>query len=155
MSVELELQVVASGEGIPPASAFRIWSQAAMKDASDDVELAIRVVDEQEGRSINHEYRDRDYATNVLSFSFEPPEGVPAQALGHHLGDLVICAPVVEREAKEQGKPLAAHWAHMVVHGVLHLRGYDHETDEEAQRMEDMEREILDGLGISDPYAGA
>lgn len=155
MSVELELQVVASGEGIPPASAFRIWSQAAMKDAADDVELAIRVVDEQEGRSINHEYRDRDYATNVLSFSFEPPEGVPAQALGHHLGDLVICAPVVEREAQEQGKPLAAHWAHMVVHGVLHLRGYDHETDEEAQRMEDMEREILDGLGISDPYAGA
>ncbi len=155
MSVELELQVVANGEGIPPASAFRIWSQAAMKDASDDVELAIRVVDEQEGRSINHEYRDRDYATNVLSFSFEPPEGVPAEALGHHLGDLVICAPVVEREAKEQGKPLAAHWAHMVVHGVLHLRGFDHETDEEAQRMEDMEREILDGLGISDPYAAA
>ena len=155
MSVELELQLAAGGEGIPPASAFRVWSQAALVDQSDDLELAIRVVDEQEGRSINHEFRGRDYATNVLSFAFEPPEGVPPEAVGNYLGDLVICAPVVEREAKEQGKPLAAHWAHMVVHGVLHLRGYDHETDEEAQRMEAKEREILDGLGISDPYAQA
>ncbi len=152
--MEVEVQFAVEGEGIPPESAFRIWAQAALQDMDTAVELVIRIVDEEESRQLNKAYRGRDRATNVLSFPFEPPAGVPAEALGSHLGDLVICAPVVEREATAQAKPLAAHWAHMVVHGVLHLRGFDHSDEQEARVMEDREREILDGLGISDPYAG-
>lgn len=154
MSVEVEVQYAVEAEGAPPASAFRIWSEAALADREGDVELVIRIVDEPESRALNQEYRGKDRPTNVLSFPFEAPQGVPPEAAGDHLGDLVICAPVVEREAVEQGKPLAAHWAHMVVHGVLHLLGFDHVDSAQAQQMEDREREILDSLGISDPYAG-
>jgi probable rRNA maturation factor len=153
VSVELDVQYALQGEGIPPASAFRIWSEAALADREGDAQLVIRVVDEAESRALNHAYRGKDRPTNVLSFPFQAPQGVPAEEVGDYLGDLVICAPVVEREADEQGKPLAAHWAHMVVHGVLHLRGYDHQDDAQARAMEDRERGILDGLGISDPYA--
>ena len=110
----------------------------------------VRAVDEAEGRRLNHEFRGRDRATNVLSFPFEPPPGVALD----HLGDLVICAPVVAREASAQGKPAAAHWAHMVVHGMLHLQGYDHETDEQAADMEGRETRILTALGFAAPYAG-
>lgn len=155
MSVDLDMQYALEGGGIPPASAFRVWSEAALADLGNDAKLAIRVVDEAEGRALNHEYRGKDRPTNVLSFPFEAPQGVPVEELGNYLGDLVICAPVVEREAHEQRKPLAAHWAHMVVHGALHLRGYDHQEDAQAREMEDREREILDALGFSDPYAEA
>ena len=154
MSVCVEVQYAVAGEGIPPESAFRLWSQAALADYEEDVELVIRIVGEEESRTLNREYRDRDHPTNVLSFPFEMPTGIPPQAAQNHLGDLVICAPVVEREARQQGKPLAAHWAHMVVHGILHLRGFDHQTEDAARVMEERERGILDGLGISDPYAG-
>ena len=153
MSVEVEVQFALEDDTLPPPSAFRIWASAALADYQGDAQIAVRIADEAESRQLNSEYRGRDKPTNVLSFPFEPPEGVPLDQIGNHLGDLVICAPVVEREAAEQRKTPAAHWAHMVVHGVLHLRGFDHEDEAEAQRMEDKEREVLDGLGFSDPYA--
>jgi probable rRNA maturation factor len=151
--VEVEVQFALEDATLPPPSAFRIWAAAALADYPDDAQMTIRITDETESRQLNSEYRGRDKPTNVLSFPFEPPQGVPLEQIGHHLGDLVICAPVVEREAAQQNKTPAAHWAHMVVHGVLHLRGFDHEDEAEAQRMEDREREVLDGLGFSDPYA--
>ena len=115
-------------------------------------DLAIRLVDSKEGRSFNRHYRGKDYATNVLSFPAELPEGLPEGVRLPLLGDLVICAPVVAKEAREQGKPLAAHYAHLTVHGTLHLLGWNHEDDTEAECMEGLEREILAGMGIDDPY---
>ena len=134
--------------GIPAAASFRRWAAAAANGRIRRADLAIRVVDEKEGRSLNRHYRGKDYATNVLSFPAELPEGVNLPLLG----DLVICAPVVAREAAEQGKPLAAHYAHLTVHGVLHLLGLDHEDEREAEAMERFEREILADLGLPDPY---
>ena len=98
---------------------------------------------------LNEQYRHKSGTTNVLSFPFENPPGAESNILG----DIVVCAPVVEREAREQGKTLMSHWSHMVVHGILHLRGYDHETDDEAKAMEDLETQILTGLGFDAPYA--
>ncbi|MDY0022368.1 rRNA maturation RNase YbeY [Arenimonas caeni] len=135
-------------KGLPAATSFRRWALAAAQGRIRKADLAIRIVDEKEGRSLNHHYRGKDYATNVLSFPAELPEGVDLPLLG----DLVICAPVVAREASEQGKPLAAHYAHLTVHGVLHLLGLDHEDEREAEAMEQIEREILAGLGFPDPY---
>ena len=135
-------------KGLPAATSFRRWAHAAAQGRIRKADLAIRVVDEKEGRALNHHYRGKDYATNVLSFPADLPEGVDLPLLG----DLVICAPVVAREAREQGKPLAAHYAHLTVHGVLHLLGLDHEDAREAEAMEQLEREILAGLGFPDPY---
>ncbi len=127
---------------------------AALKGRIREADLAVRLVDEKEGCSLNHHYRGKDYATNVLSFPAELPEGLPKGIKMPLLGDLVICAPVVAREAAEQGKSLAAHYAHLTVHGTLHLLGWDHDDDKEADAMEQLEREILADLGIDDPYAG-
>ena len=135
-------------KGLPSAVSFRRWAEAAAQGRIRRGDLAIRVVDTKEGRALNRHYRGKDYATNVLSFPADLPEGVDLPMLG----DLVICAPVVAREAKEQGKPLAAHYAHLTVHGVLHLLGLDHDDEREAEAMELLEREILAGLGIPDPY---
>jgi probable rRNA maturation factor len=121
-----------------------------MEEDAQTSSLAIRVVDAAESQELNRTYRDKDKPTNVLSFPFDLPPEIEET----HLGDLAICAEVVAEEAQEQGKPLAAHWAHMVVHGVLHLRGFDHIEDVDADVMEERERVILDSLGISDPYAG-
>ncbi|MCC8619079.1 rRNA maturation RNase YbeY [Xanthomonas vesicatoria] len=140
--------------GLPSAVSFRKWVAAALKGRIREADLAVRVVDEKEGCSLNHHYRGKDYATNVLSFPAELPEGLPEGIKMPLLGDLVICAPVVAREAAEQGKSLAAHYAHLTVHGTLHLLGWDHEDDKEADAMEQLEREILADLGIEDPYAG-
>lgn len=140
--------------GVPAAVSFRKWVAAALKNRIREADLAIRIVDAKEGRALNHHYRGKDYATNVLSFPAELPEGLPKGVKLPLLGDLVICAPVVAREAKEQGKPLAAHYAHLTVHGALHLLGWDHEDDKEAEAMEQLEREILADLGLPDPYAG-
>jgi len=140
--------------GLPAAVSFRRWVAAALKGRIREADLAIRLVDEREGRSLNQHYRGKDYATNVLSFPAELPEGLPKGVKMPLLGDLVVCAPVVAREAREQGKPLAAHYAHLTVHGTLHLLGWDHEDDREAEAMEQLEREILAELGIDDPYAG-
>ncbi|MET0329568.1 MAG: rRNA maturation RNase YbeY [Luteimonas sp.] len=141
-------------KGLPSAASFRKWSAAALSGRIREADLAIRIVDEDEGRALNRHYRGKDYATNVLSFPADLPEGLPEGVHLPLLGDLVICAPVVAREAAEQAKPLNAHYAHLTVHGVLHLLGWDHEDDQEADAMEQLEREILAGLGIDDPYAG-
>lgn len=137
--------------GLPAAASFRRWAQAALDGARHrrHAELAIRIVDGVEGLALNRQYRGRDYATNVLSFPVEPPPGVRLPLIG----DLAICAPVVLREAAEQGKSARAHWAHLTVHGVLHLLGYDHIVDADAEVMEALERRVLAGLGIADPYA--
>ena len=140
--------------GLPSSVSFRKWVAAALKGRIREADLAVRVVDEKEGCSLNHHYRGKDYATNVLSFPAEMPQGLPKGVKMPLLGDLVICAPEVAREAAEQGKSLSAHYAHLTVHGTLHLLGWDHEDDKEADAMEQLEREILAELGIDDPYAG-
>ena len=137
---------------MPAAVSFRKWVAAALKGRIREADLAIRIVDEREGQALNRHYRGKDYATNVLSFPAELPEGLPKGVKLPLLGDLVLCAPVIAREAKEQGKPLAAHYAHLTVHGALHLLGWDHEDAREAECMEQLEREILAGLGLPDPY---
>jgi probable rRNA maturation factor len=134
--------------GVPPESEFRRWIAAALVGRRPEAELAIRIVDETEGALLNATYRHKQGATNVLSFPAELPAGVPLPVLG----DLVICAPVVAREALEQHKPLEAHWAHLVVHGCLHLLDFDHEDEAEAVEMEALERSILAGMGYPDPY---
>ena len=141
--------------GVPAAASFRKWVAAALEGRIREADLAIRIVDEKEGRALNHHYRGKDYATNVLSFPAELPEGLPKGVKLPLLGDLVLCAPVVAREAREQGKPLNAHYAHLTVHGCLHLLGWDHEDAQEAEAMEQLEREILAGLGLPDPYLDA
>ena len=139
--------------GIPAATSFRRWVAAALAGRIREADLAIRIVDEKEGRSLNHHYRGKDYATNVLSFPAELPEGLPKGVKLPLLGDLVLCSPVIAREAREQGKPLRAHYAHLTVHGALHLLGWDHDDDKEAEAMEQLERDILAELGLPDPYA--
>ena len=140
----------ASRKGVPASASFRRWVEAALKSARrrKATEVSIRIVDADEGQALNLQYRGRDYATNVLSFPADLPPGVNLPLIG----DLVICAPVVAREAAEQGKTAAHHWAHMTVHGTLHLLGYDHIDDAEAEAMEALETRILAGLGIPDPY---
>ncbi len=153
-SVRLDIAVgyAVPRKGVPAAASFRRWAQAALDGRIRQADLAIRVVDTAEGQALNRHYRGKDYATNVLSFPADLPEGLPPGVRLPLLGDLVICAPVVEREAREQGKPLNAHYAHLTVHGVLHLLGWDHDNDVEAEAMEQLEREILAGLGVDDPY---
>ncbi len=147
--LEVEIQRAVEDDGVVPDDVtFRHWVATALAGHAEPVELVIRVVDEAESRELNHRYRGKDKPTNVLSFPFEAPPEVPLPLLG----DLVICAPVVVREALEQGKLPQAHWAHMVIHGVMHLMGYDHQTDEEAQSMESRERELLTRLHFPDPY---
>ena len=143
--IDVEVQRIIDLAGVPADEQLVEWVNIVCQD---ERELVIRIVDEDESQDLNHQYRSKDRSTNVLSFPFETPPGVPCD----HLGDLVICASVVEREAREQNKPLDAHWAHMVVHGVLHLMGHDHQNDAEAEKMEDLEIEILSRLGFSDPY---
>ncbi|MCG8909104.1 rRNA maturation RNase YbeY [Pseudomonas sp. DP-17] len=148
--LELDLQVVSEAPGLPSEAQFRQWCELALRQRQNDSELTIRLVDEAEGRELNKTWRHKDYSTNVLSF----PADVPDELLDIPLlGDLVICAPVVTREAAEQGKAAEAHWAHLVIHGCLHLLGYDHIEDEEAEEMEGLERELLAELGHPDPYA--
>jgi probable rRNA maturation factor len=148
VTVELEIQRVSAAPA-PDDDAFRRWVGAALAGRRETAELTVRIVDEAEGRALNARWRGRDHATNVLSFPAELPPGVALPLLG----DLVVCAPVVAREAAEQGKAEADHWAHLVIHGTLHLLGFDHETEAEATVMEDLERALLAGLGIGDPYA--
>ncbi len=144
----VEVQRAADGDGCPDDDSFRRWAEAALEERGSQAELVIRIVTPRESQALNAEYRGKARPTNVLSFPFEAPPGLPT----HHLGDLVICAQVVNDEAVQQGKTAAAHWAHMVVHGVLHLRGFDHQESAEAEAMEAREAGILAGLGIADPY---
>ena len=148
MTLTVEVQLAVDGASVPSRQEFSAWARAAWRDDAQDAEVVVRVTDEAESRRLNHDYRGADKATNVLSFGFDPLPGMEF----HHIGDVVICAPVVCREANEQNKSADAHFAHMVIHGALHLLGYDHENDTDAAKMEAKERHILELLGFPDPY---
>ncbi|RCU48824.1 MULTISPECIES: rRNA maturation RNase YbeY [Corallincola] len=148
MSVTLELQYAADAAQLPTAAQFQQWVDAALAMRNEPSELTIRLVESEESQQLNHDYRGKDKPTNVLSFPFDVPEHIELPLLG----DLVICCAVVAREAEEQNKAAEAHWAHMVVHGCLHLLGFDHIDDEEADEMEGLETQILAKLGYDDPY---
>ncbi len=146
----IEIQRACAGRAVPEAAQLERWLELALGDEAAG-SVTLRIVDEAESADLNARYRGKSGPTNVLSF----PAGDWAAGLADEtlpLGDVVLCAPVVEREAAEQGKAPAAHWAHIVIHGGLHLAGYDHVTDAEAELMESRERELLAGLGIEDPY---
>ncbi|RYD88553.1 MAG: rRNA maturation RNase YbeY [Sphingobacteriales bacterium] len=144
----LDLQLAYEDADIPQLHEFKTWLQAAIPLEKHQWDITLRVVDELESQTLNRDYRGKDYSTNVLSFVADVPEELNIPLLG----DLVICAPVVAREAQQQGKALNAHWAHLCIHGALHLLGYDHETEEEAQTMEALETKLVMGLGFADPY---
>ncbi len=148
--LQIHVGYAVSRKGLPAPISFRRWVEAALRGARRrrPAELAIRIVDADEGRALNRDYRSKDYATNVLSFPAELPPAIHLPLIG----DLAICAPVVAHEASEQGKALRDHWAHLTVHGVLHLLGYDHVVEAEAEVMERLETGILARLGIADPY---
>lgn len=139
--LNLSVQYACDRDGLPVRADFVRWARAALLGGG---EVTIRLVDAEEGQTLNHEYRGKDYATNVLSFPYETEPVV--------MGDLVICPSVVAKEASEQKKPLDAHYAHLTVHGMLHLQGWDHENDDDAQAMENEEKDILAALGYPDPY---
>ncbi len=155
VDLDLELQVASEASNLPEKDDVALWAHKAISSSKQmmnrelPMELSVRIVDEVESRELNSRYRQIDKPTNVLSFPYESPKEIPINLLG----DLVICAPVVVREAKQQYKATQAHWAHMVIHGVLHLMGYDHEENEQALEMEALEVQILEQLGFADPYA--
>lgn len=150
MALELDVQyATGSAAGLPARRSIESWVRAALAGRRRGAQLAVRIVTEDEGRALNERYRRRAGPTNVLSFPFEHPGRMRPPLLG----DIVLCAPVVQREAAAQGKAPRAHWAHLVVHGVLHLLGHDHEDAREAARMEGLETKILATLGYPDPYA--
>lgn len=145
--LNLSVQYACHKEGLPLRPQLRLWVRAALDvDGKRGGQITVRFVDDDEGRSLNSEYRGKDYATNVLSFPYEADTVV--------VGDLVVCPAVVLSEAQAQGKPPEAHFAHLIVHGMLHLQGYDHESEEAAHHMESKEVVILAALGYPDPYAG-
>lgn len=148
MSIILDLQVASQATDLPTASHLQQWLEAAVLPFQQEAEVTIRIVDEAESQQLNYQYRAKDKPTNVLSFPFQCPPGIDLPLLG----DLVICAQVVASEAAEQGKAPATHWAHMVIHGCLHLLGFDHINDDDAAEMEAEEIQILQQLGISNPY---
>ncbi len=139
--LDITIQTASKLANVPAKSQFKKWAKAAL---SVDTEVTIRIVDAQEALELNSTYRGKDYATNVLTF--------PLTEIPHLMGDIIICAPVVQAEAKAQNKPLEAHFAHLTVHGVLHLHGYDHETEPQAELMESLEITILQKLGYANPY---
>lgn len=147
MTIEVEVQVATSCEPVPEQEAFAQWAGAALGD-HDPAIVTVRLVDAEESRGLNRRFRGIDKPTNVLSF----PAGLPAEIGIPLLGDLVICAPRVEAEARDQGKAPMDHWAHLTVHGILHLLGYDHEEESAAREMEAIEVRVLEGLGIANPY---
>ena len=147
----VEVQVSSAADAIPETTEVARCLALEAADYIGEATTTVRIVDETEIHTLNRDYRGKDKSTNVLSFPAEAIEGLPPE-LHSELGDIVICAPVVTREAGEQGKVLADHWAHMLVHGTLHLLGYDHIDDNDAETMEALERRILGQAGIADPY---
>ena len=153
MQLYVDLQVVSTDDkNIPDPESFKKWVETAITAGSDKIreeaELTVRIVDPDESMGLNHQYRNIKKPTNVLSFPFENPPGITLPLLG----DLIICKKVVESEAQLQNKTLAAHWAHMVIHGTLHLLGYDHIEQQQALEMENLETQLLTELGFADPY---
>lgn len=151
MSLILDIQNASEKCSVPADDLIINWVKQALDSKNKNAEITLRVVDEEEGKQLNETWRQKDSATNVLSF----PVGEKIEQAPNLLGDIVICAPVVEREAKEQEKNNEAHWAHLVIHGILHLQGYDHESKEEAIKMESKEIDILKNNGYSNPYNSA
>ncbi|MCK4841208.1 MAG: rRNA maturation RNase YbeY [Methylococcales bacterium] len=145
---KLDFQIVSKSNSIPAPHQFQSWVDAVLKDESEDSEITIRIVDEAEMIQFNEQYRHKKGSTNILSFPFDVPEGIESNLLG----DLLLCAGVVEKESQQQNKILEHHWAHMVVHGVLHLLGYNHVEDDEAEEMEGLEIRILNIIKIKNPY---
>ncbi len=140
---------------LPESESIQSWAVAAAKQArpaNDELQMTVRIVDEAEISQLNKDYRRKTGPTNVLSFPFEPPPGIPSEECEPLLGDVVVCATVVIQEAATQHKLVEAHWAHMIVHGTLHLLGYDHQTDGDAQTMEKLEIDVLSSLGYPSPY---
>ncbi|MDF2868041.1 MAG: metal-dependent hydrolase [Gammaproteobacteria bacterium] len=152
-TITVELQLASQAINIPPLALFEQWAHAALIGQRDKAILCIRIVDEPESAELNTTYRHKQGPTNVLSFPFEPSIGLTIEQ--DYLGDMVICAPIVQREAKEQAISDNAHWAHMTVHGVLHLLGFDHINEQDAALMEQLEAKILMQLGFNNPYDGA
>ncbi len=150
MKIKLAMQNASASRRVPAKAVVKRWAAAALEGRRKQPRLSLRIVDGAESADLNERYRGKAGPTNVLSFPFEPPPGLPDPQ--PFIGDLAICAPVVEREAVEQGKSLEAHWAHMVVHGILHLLGHDHLDEGEAQEMEALETRILQELGFPAPY---
>ena len=154
-TLTVDVQVACDDTDTPPHADIHNWVELAVRKSgrapADELEVSVRIVDAEEIQTLNHLYREQDKATNVLSFPGGEIDGLPDDA-PRALGDIVICAPVVASEAGEQGKQLADHWGHMLVHGTLHLLGFDHETDAEASEMEALESEILTAQNVTDPY---
>jgi len=144
----LELQIATEYRDYPSEQQFQFWVDTVLSDTSVDSEIVIRLVDNEESADLNQQYRHKSGPTNILSFPFEAPEGIDMDLLG----DLVVCAPLIAEEARQQGKPLLHHWAHITIHGVLHLLGYDHIEDGEADEMEALEIVLLNQLEIPNPY---
>lgn len=155
-AVEVDVQFACDAPDVPSVEAIHSWVEAALRQSGrlqdDNVEVAVRIVGAEEIQTLNQRYREQDKPTNVLSFSAGSIDGLPDHA-GRPLGDVVVCAPVVSEEAGRQGKRLADHWGHMLVHGTLHLLGFDHATDAEAAEMEALEARILASRNVTDPYA--
>jgi probable rRNA maturation factor len=150
----VDVDIVSADDGVPAAAAIQEWVRRALTlspQAVANAEVSVRVVDESEMQQLNRDFREQDKSTNVLSFPAGEITGLPTDA-NRFLGDIVVCAPVIAREASEQGKPSPDHWAHMLVHGTLHLIGYDHQSDEQAKVMEALEKQVLGRYGIDDPY---
>lgn len=149
MAYQIDIENNSQSQHIPAVNDLERWISAALQSQKlEEAEVSLYIVDEDESQELNAQYRGKDYPTNVLSFPADIAEevGIPL------LGDLVVCAPIVERESQEQGKTLQAHWAHMLIHGTLHLVGFDHIDDDEAEAMETLETQILTGLGYPAPY---
>ena len=145
---QIEIQTIFKSNGHPDQEKIQRWVDAALEGFNQDTEIVVRIVDEEESAELNQQYRHKKGPTNILSFPVEVPEGIELNLLG----DLVVCAPVLEKEALEQHKSLTDHWAHIIVHGVLHLLGYDHIDETQAELMESKEISILNKLNIKNPY---
>ena len=139
--LDMAVQYASDSDGLPSEKQFRKWARATLRV---DTEATLRIVDEEEGRMLNRDYRGKDYATNVLTFPLAEEPWL--------IGDIILCAPVVEKEAREQGISLEAHYAHLTIHGILHMHGYDHEEEAQAELMESIESATMTQLGYSDPY---
>ena len=154
-TVRIDIQIASDTGELPDEDQFRSWVASAMQAANvnnaGEFEISLRLVNEDESRDLNNRYRQQDKATNVLSFPYDALDGLPEEAI-RPLGDLVICTPVVVREASQQHKAIRDHWAHMVIHGTLHLLGYDHEEEAQARTMETLETDVLREFGIENPY---
>ena len=148
MSIDLDIQHACAAENLPSTAELQCWVDTALGHYQKDFELTIRIVEISESQALNHQYREKNKPTNVLSFPFEVPDGIELNILG----DLIICIEVMKQEAQQQNKALFEHWAHLVIHGCLHLVGFDHINDDEAQEMESIEISILEKLGINNPY---